>query len=381
MSGVDTAPAASPGWRHGFAMVDCDVHQYFVDGIQDLFPYVSQSWRRRLGIGQSLAWGGNFANTRISLPKDELYINSGGGWRLDSLTEDMPPATDPAFVARHLLDEYGIARAILLGGHVLGLGAMPNAEMATVIASAYNDWMSERWLQADSRFRGSILVAPQLSERAAAEIDRVAGRPGIVQVLLPLSTPALGEPHYYPIYEAAQRHRLPIVVHPSGTESIYPLGPKMAQAPTYYVEWHTALTQPHQSNVLSMLCHGVFERFPQLMLVVAEGGFAWAVDLIWRLDKNWRGLRDEVPWVKHAPSEYLFDHVRFTTQPFPEPDDAEHLRAICDIVQAERTLLFSSDYPHWDFDDPYRALQALPAETRRRICVDNAEALYGERLD
>ena len=246
MSGVDTAPAASPGRRHGFAVVDCDVHQYFVDGMQDLFPYVSESWRRRLGIGQSLAWGGNFANTRISLPKDELYINSGGGWRLDSLTEDMPPATDPAFVARHLLDEYEIARAILLGGHVLGLGAMPNAEMATVIASAYNDWMSERWLQADPRFRGSILVAPQLPERAAAEIDRVAGRPGIVQVLLPLSTPAMGEPHYYPIYEAAQRHGLPIVVHPSGTESIYPLGPKMAQAP----------------HVLRRVAHGVDAAAP-----------------------------------------------------------------------------------------------------------------------
>jgi predicted TIM-barrel fold metal-dependent hydrolase len=65
----------------------------------------------------------------------------------------------------------------------------------------------------------------------------------------------------------------------------------------------------------------------------------------------------------------------------PAVGSAEYLRAICDIVQAERTLLFSSDYPHWDFDDPYRALQAHSAETRRRICVDNAEALYGERLD
>jgi len=380
MSDVDTAPAQSSTRRHALAVVDCDVHQYFVDGIQDLFPYVSGSWRRRLGIGQSLAWGGNFANTRISLPKDELYINSGGGWRLDSLTEEMPPATDPQFVARHLLDEYGIERAILLGGHVLGLGAMPNSETATVIASAYNDWMLERWLQADARFRGSIVVAPQLPERAAAEIGRVGDRPGVVQVLLPLATPAMGEPHYYPIYEAAERHDLPIVVHPSGTESIYPLGPKMAQAPTYYVEWHTALTQPHQSNVLSMLCHGVFERFPELKLVIAEGGFAWAVDLMWRLDKNWKGLRDEVPWVKREPSEYLFDHVRFTTQPFPEPADPAHMRAVCEMVQAERTLVFSTDYPHWDFDDPYRALSALEPETRQRILVDNARELYGDRL-
>ena len=381
MSGVEAAPESARTRRRRLAVVDCDVHPYFVDGIQDLFPYVPESWQRRLGIGQSLAWGSNFANTRISLPKDELYINSGGGWRLDSATDQMPPATDPTFVGRHLLDEYGIERAVLLGGHVLGLGAMPNADMAAVVAAAFNDWMLERWLQADPRYRGSIVVAPQLPERAAEEIDRVGDRPGVVQVLLPLATPAMGEPHYYPIYQAAERHGLPIAVHPAGTESVYPLGPTMSQVPTYYIEWHAALTQPHQSNVLSMICHGVFERFPQLKLVVAEGGFAWAVDLIWRLDKNWKGLRDEIPWVKRLPSEYLFEHVRFTTQPFPEPDSADHVRSVCDILQGERTLIFSSDYPHWDFDDPYRALDSLPEETRKRICVDNARELYGDRLN
>jgi uncharacterized protein len=366
--------------RDKLAVVDCDVHPYFVNGIQDLFPYVSQPWRQRLGIGQSTAWGRDFANTRISIPKDEIYINSAGGWRNDSARDDMPPATDPEFVSRHLLDDYGIERAVLLGGHVLGLGAMPNPDMAAVIASAYNDWMTERWLQADGRYRGSLVVAPQDPARAAAEIDRVGDRPGMVQVLIPLASIAMGEPHYYPIYEAAQQHGLPVVVHPSGTESVFPKGPAMAQIPTYYVEWHTALTQVHQSNVISMLCHGVFERYPRLKLVIAEGGFAWAVDLVWRLDKNWKSLRDEVPWVKRHPSEYLFQHVRFTTQPFPEPRDPAHLRAVCEILEAERTLVYSSDYPHWDFDEPHRALSDLPDGTRRRILFGNAQELYGDRL-
>ena len=61
--------------------------------------------------------------------------------------------------------------------------------------------------------------------------------------------------------------------------------------------------------------------------------------------------------------------------------DDEHLHAIlCDIVQAERTLLFSSDYPHWDFDSPRHALTAIPAEMRRRVEVDNAVETYGARL-
>jgi predicted TIM-barrel fold metal-dependent hydrolase len=132
--------------------------------------------------------------------------------------------------------------------------------------------------------------------------------------------------------------------------------------------------------VISLVCQGVFERFPSLMVVITEGGFAWLPDVMWRLDKDWRSVRDEVPWVKRLPSEYIFDHVRFTTQPFPEPDDPEHLRALCEIVHADRTLVFSSDYPHWDFDSPLRALNALPDEWRERIRGGTARELYGDRL-
>jgi len=149
---------------------------------------------------------------------------------------------------------------------------------------------------------------------------------------------------------------------------------------TYYVEWHTALTEVFQANVISMLCHGVFERFPKLKLVIAEGGFAWLPDVLWRLDKNWKALRAEVPWLTRLPSETAMEHVRLTTQPFVEPEDSRHVLALCEMIQAERTLLFSSDYPHWDFDNPRRALAVLPEPMRSRILGQNAAELYGTRL-
>ena len=98
------------------------------------------------------------------------------------------------------------------------------------------------------------------------------------------------------------------------------------------------------------------------------------------MDKNVRGLRDEVPWIRRLPSEYIVDHVRFTTQPLPEPKRRHHLHVLCEIAQADRSLMFSSDYPHWDFDDPRHALTALPAEIRQRVKVDNALETYGARL-
>jgi predicted TIM-barrel fold metal-dependent hydrolase len=101
---------------------------------------------------------------------------------------------------------------------------------------------------------------------------------------------------------------------------------------------------------------------------------------MWRLDKNWRGLRDELPWLTRAPSDYIIDHIRFTTQPFVEPKKREHLEVLCDIISADRTLLFSTDYPHWDFDDPDRALRSLPPYVRARIFAKNALEIYGEHI-
>jgi uncharacterized protein len=51
-----------------------------------------------------------------------------------------------------------------------------------------------------------------------------------------------------------------------------------------------------------------------------------------------------------------------------------------DMVHGERTLLFSSDYPHWDFDDPMRTLSLVPEPGRSRIRSGNALELYGDRL-
>jgi hypothetical protein len=39
--------------------------------------------------------------------------------------------------------------------------------------------------------------------------------------------------------------------------------------------------------------------------------------------------------------------------------------------------MFSTDYPHWDFDSPDQAVPAgLDPVLRRKIMADNAKALY-----
>jgi len=376
---ASSATAAEPS---RYRLVDCDVHPIMRGGMADLRPYLSRAGLRRLGLDDRRELTTTGHREAVSIPRNMLYVNQAGVLRDDARAPDgSAPGADPVFTSQQLLDANGIDRAVLIGGEVLGLGAMPDPDAAAIVASAYNDWLADTWLTADDRYRANLVVAAQDPVAAAQEIHRAAANQRFVAVLLPLTNILMGQRHYYPIYEAAAEHGLPITVHPNSGEGIFRTSPPMAGGtPTYYVEWHSGLSQVFQANVVSLVCHGVFERFPALKVVMTEGGLGWIPDVIWRLDKNVKGLRDEVPWVKRLPSEYIADHVRFTTQPLPEPKRRHHLHVLCEIAQAERTLMFSSDYPHWDFDDPRHALTALPAEIRQRVSVDNAVETYGARL-
>jgi uncharacterized protein len=375
-------PAADATAPNRYRLVDCDVHPIMKGGMGDLRPFLSRAAQRRLGLDERRNLTTIGHREPVSVPRNMLYVNQAGVLRDDARAPDgSAPGADPAFTAQQLLDANGIDRAVLIGGEVLGLGAMPDPDAAAMIASAYNDWLAASWFDADERYRGYLVVGAQDPLLAAQEIRRAAEDERFVGVLLPLTNILMGQRHYYPIYEAAHEVGIPVAVHPNSGEGIYRTSPPMAGGtPTYYVEWHSGLSQVFQANVISLVVHGVFERFPDLKVIVTEGGLGWIPDVMWRLDKNVKGLRDEVPWIRRLPSEYVVDHVRFTTQPLPEPKRRHHLHVLCEIAHADRTLMFSSDYPHWDFDDPRHALTTLPAAIRQRVASQNAEETYGERL-
>jgi predicted TIM-barrel fold metal-dependent hydrolase len=122
---------------------------------------------------------------------------------------------------------------------------------------------------------------------------------------------------------------------------------------------------------------GVFERFPKLKMVMIEAGFGWAPSLAWRLDKHFEKLRSEVQHLKRKPSEYIRDHVWWTTQPMEDPERREHLFETIEWIGWDK-LLFATDYPHWDFDEPSRVLPAGVSDINREaFYLGNARKLYG----
>jgi len=113
-------------------------------------------------------------------------------------------------------------------------------------------------------------------------------------------------------------------------------------------------------------------------VVLIEAGFAWVPSLAWRLDRNWKRLRAETPHLTRLPSEYIHDHVWLTTQPMEEPEPRSQLLDTIGWIGWDK-LIFATDYPHWDFDDPATCLPLrLTEEQRRAFFVGNARALYGQ---
>jgi predicted TIM-barrel fold metal-dependent hydrolase len=353
-------------------IIDCDVHHGF-RSLEDLAPYLSPAWQARVGLGRSPVGQGR---TAFALPWGH-FTKPHGGMRLDALSpEGGPPGSDPEFVARQLFDEHGIGAAILNSGDLITLGGMAFPDLATALASAVNQWTIDRWFSADPRFLGALVVAPQDPAAAAREIRLHGEHPRMVQVLISSTGTRLGNRIYHPIYEAAAELGLPIAWH-LGSESSGINGSLTAGGPpTSYIEGHTSLSQIAQAQVTSMVCEGVFEKFPDLKFVVMEGGVAWLPHLMWRMDRLWQATQDELPWLRRAPSEYIRDHVRLTTQPLEEPPDRRDLGRLLDTVDGESLLLYASDYPHWDFDNPATTLRHFSPEARHKIFYETALGTY-----
>ena len=90
-------------------------------------------------------------------------------------------------------------------------------------------------------------------------------------------------------------------------------------------------------------------------------------------------MRDEVPHLKRPPSEYMRSNLWFATQPVEEPENPEDLRQVFDWIGWDR-MVYSSDYPHWDFDDPFQAFHIrMTPEEQRMILRDNALDVYSFR--
>jgi predicted TIM-barrel fold metal-dependent hydrolase len=190
------------------------------------------------------------------------------------------------------------------------INAWSDAGFAAVVTQAANRYFVERWLPADPRFRLAVIVAPQDPILAVQEIERHAGQDRVVAISMPMIGVLMGDPHHYPIYEAAERAGLTVAVYPTGSEGLFTGSAGFAAgAGMTDLERRVLLPQLAQANLNSLVFQGVLKRFPSLRFLFTGFGFGWLTSVLWRMDMDWRRLRIETPWVTEPPSAHIKGHV------------------------------------------------------------------------
>ena len=348
--------------------IDCDLHPT-LPGVPALRPYLDEFW-----VDQ-------FANRHIDqLPftLSSYPPTSPLSGRPDWRTASGAPDADLDALRRNVLDPLGLCFAICNPLH--GAVALFNDDMAAALCLAVNDWMARELLDRDPRLRASILVPGQSPELAVREIERTAPDRRFVQVLLlAMGETPLGRRVHWPIYAAAEKHELAIGIHAGST---YRVAPTYSGWTSYRVEDYVAQSTAFETQLLSLVAEGVFQKFPRLKVVLIESGFTWLPTWLWRTSKTWRGVRAEVPWIDRTPVDIVHEHVRFTLQPVDAPptEPGKLLRTL-EHMGSDRQLLFSTDYPHWQFDGDAVLPKGLPADTILKMLIDNPRDTYPRLRD
>ena len=343
-------------------MIDCDIHNA-LPRVEALLPYLPAYWRE---VASQTAFTGPSDTTYP--PNVPLSARPGS-----QPASGEPAGSELALLCAQALDAPGADIGILNCAYAID--SIHNPYAAAAFAAAVNDWQAAEWLKPEARLRASLVVPAHVPDLAVQEIERLGAHPGFVQVLLPAQSAApYGNRRYFPIYEAACRHDLVIGIHFGGAPGN---APTPSGWPSYYMEEYANMAAIFQSQVLSLIAEGVCEQFPALRVALIEGGFSWLPSLMWRLDKEWKGLRREVPWVKRLPSEVIRTHMRLTTAPLDAPPDTAQLLEVIQQLDSEEMLLYASDYPHWhaDTDEP-SFTKALPELLRSKIMSGNARDFY-----
>ena len=307
--------------------VDCDLHPA-VPHLTSLLPYLNDYWRDQVttrGMTDLLSQ---------SYPQNSP-ISARPDWR----PAKGKPGSSLEDMQAQALNKFGTAWGIC--NPLYGVQLVFSEDMADAFCRALNDWLAKEWLDKDTRLRGSIVIPVQSVEKSVAEIERCAKDRRFVQA---------GSNYHNP--------------------------PTSVGWGSYHIEDYVAQAQAFQTQLTSLIVEGVFARHPNLKMVMLESGFTWLPAYLWRLHKFWRGIRMETPWVDRAPLEIVRSNIRFSLQPVDAPPEPETLNRLFDHMQSDELLLFSTDYPHWQFDGQEALPAGLTPDLVRKIMIDNPHATY-----
>jgi uncharacterized protein len=338
-------------------------------------------WSTRQEIGQYLdpAWREfliDRTEMRQPLRSKSFYSNPQGAKHRDTYPEKGVPGSEPALLVKQLLGDGRRERLVLGFDEAIYTTAFPNMYVARAMVRAVNDWTVDRWLSADDRLYGLILLLTAMPDEAAAEVRRLGKNDRMVGIAMGNNTQAkpFGHPAYHPIYEAACEFGLPIVIQ-VGSDSAASLvsGVTAGGLVTTFGEYAALGAQALNVHLASLIMQATFEVFPDLKVVVLGGGATWIPPWLWRLNYAAQINSRDVPWLKKLPTDYFREHIRVSTYELERLLDAERLgKALGTLPWFENNLVYAGGYPNYNWEEPQAIAARLPAEWHQKVFRDTA---------
>jgi 2,3-dihydroxybenzoate decarboxylase len=273
------------------------------------------------------------------------------------------------------MDATGIARQIL---SLTAPGVQVfDADTGCALAIACNDQLAEAVRRHPQRFAGLAAVAPQDPARAAKELERGVRSLGLKGVIINSHTRGeyLDNPKFWPIFEAAEALDVPIYLHPNTPAASW-IAPFLESGLDGAIFGFAVETGLH---LLRIVVSGVFDRFPNLRLVVGhlgEGLPYWLFRIDFMHERMVAGNRyPNVKKLGRKPSEYLKENVFVTTSGMAWQPPILYAQSVLGVDR----VLYAMDYPYQFVPEEVQVTDNLPISSadKKKLYQTNAERVFG----
>jgi predicted TIM-barrel fold metal-dependent hydrolase len=359
-----------------FTIVDVDAHHYETESWAEISDYIEspviRDYAQAGGVmrltGAPTLIPSNVGNQDLSGRVVRYGARGLERW------EDSGPQRDVVLVQR-AMKTMGIDYQIVFPTPMLNLGMHPQPEIEVAVARAYARWMGEKMLSGDPAIKTMLYLPFNDPEACLGIVEDFGNLPGVVGYMV--TSTRYRQVHanaYLKLYRAVEEQGRPLGFHAGynwqGDRSFEQLN-RFISVHALGFCWHNMI------NLTNWVINGMPVRFPDLKVIWIESGLAWLPFMMQRLDHEYAMRSSEAPMLDRMPSEYIRE-MFYTSQPL-EVTDLAMLEQTFRMIDAPNQLMYSSDYPHWDFDVPARLydLPFLDEDAKRAILGGTAQKLFG----
>ena len=356
-----------------FVIVDVDSHHYENESYREVFKSIESPVIRRAALESAERPGrSNLLNGQVG------YQDIGG--RITRQRGRAREKTEPGeqrdiVMTKRWMDSMGVDYACLFPTPMLFLGLHPQPEIETALSHGYNRWLCEEILSVEPRLVSMLYLPFNDPDAAYRTVKEFGDKKGVTGFMVT-------SPRYKPVHDNAYMKTYALLEEmgkPLSFHAAYNWNDQSMLMLNRFISVHAiGFMMYNMIHMTNWVMNGIPERFPKLKVMWIESGLTWAYSLMQRLDHSYMMRTSDAPALKRKPSEYMRE-MYYSSQPMEMPDDKSILEATFKMIKADTQLVWSSDYPHWDFDLPsvIYDLPFLDETAKRNILGGTAAKLFG----